>query len=76
MASRIRSGVSCAGIRDDLADIPDHSDQRCSLLHDGHNGLRLNGAILESIDNGLLDFDLSTTSRANSAPHMEWRCCR
>ena len=32
-----------------------------------HNRLRLDGAILESIDNGLLDFDLGTTSRANRA---------
>ena len=65
MASRMRSGVRFAGIRDDLATSPDHGDQRCFLLNNGYNGLRLNSAILESIDNGLLDFDLGTTSGAN-----------
>ena len=41
------------------------SDVLCSAI--GYNRLRLDGAILETIDNGLLDFDLGTTSRANCA---------
>src|SRR4029453_4247132 len=47
--------------------ISEHGDQRCSLIHDRHDRLRFDGAILKGINDGLLEFDLSTTSRANRA---------
>src|SRR5262249_44312740 len=46
--------------------LPQHSDQRCSLLHNRHDRLWLDGAILEGINDRLLDFDLGATSGANS----------
>jgi hypothetical protein len=47
--------------------IPQHGDQRGSLFHNRHNRLGLDGAILEGINNGLLDFDLGAASRTNRA---------
>src|SRR5262245_306993 len=65
IVSSIRSGVRNPPRS---SHIPQHGDQRCSQFHNRYDRLRLDGAILESIDNGLLEFDLRTTSRAYGAP--------
>src|SRR5262249_36082636 len=48
--------------------VTQHADQRCSLIRQRHNHLRLDGTVFDRINNGLLEFDLRTTFCANSAP--------
>src|SRR5262249_6926534 len=47
--------------------IPEYGNEGCPLIDERYDCLWLNSAVLERVDNGLLDFHRSATSRANIA---------
>jgi hypothetical protein len=49
------------------ASVAENRDQRGALVGDGHDDLRLDGAVLECIDDGLLQLDRGAAGCANGA---------